>query len=59
MEKLGGALIHHYFALHGAVRRFILWVMADNENAIAKYRHYRYVPDGLVDHVMVNGMIHS
>src|SRR6266536_2701968 len=57
MERLGGALIHRYFAVHSGVRRFVLWVIADNENAIARYRHYRYAPDGLVDHVLVNGMI--
>ena len=53
----GSALIRHYFAAQSAVRRFILWVTADNENALQKYRHYGYVPDGLVDHVLLNQAI--
>lgn len=50
---LGSALIRHYFSSQSTVRRFILWVTAVNENAIQKYRHYGYTPDGLVDHVLV------
>jgi hypothetical protein len=50
---LGSALIRHYFSSQSAVRRFILWVTATNDNAIQKYRHYGYAPDGLVDHVLV------
>jgi hypothetical protein len=56
-KRFGGALIRHYFATHPNVRRFILWVTADNENAVEKYRHYGYGPDGLVDHVLVNSKI--
>ena len=58
-NRFGAALIRHYFASHPAVRRFILWVTADNENAVQKYRHYGYAPDGLIDHVLVNEMIGS
>jgi GNAT superfamily N-acetyltransferase len=50
----GSALIRHYFMTQPAVRRFILWVTATNENAIQKYQHYGYAPDGLVDHVLVS-----
>jgi ribosomal protein S18 acetylase RimI-like enzyme len=53
----GSALMRHYFTLQSAVRRFILWVTIDNENALQKYRHYGYSPDGLVDHVLVNSLI--
>jgi hypothetical protein len=56
-NRFGATLIRHYFASHPAVRRFILWVTADNENAVQKYRHYGYAPDGLVDYVLVNEMI--
>jgi ribosomal protein S18 acetylase RimI-like enzyme len=55
----GSALIRHYFASHPKVRRFILWVRADNENAVQKYRHYDYLPDGLVDYVLVNKVIRT
>ena len=53
----GSALIRHYFAAQSAVRRFILWVTVDNENAVKKYRHYGYNPDGLVDNVLVNSLV--
>jgi len=51
---LGSALMRRYFSSQSAVRRFILWVTATNDNAIQKYQHYGYQPDGLVDHVLVN-----
>ena len=53
----GSALMRAYFAAQGAVRRFTLWVMADNESALQKYRHYGFMPDRLIDHVLVNEMI--
>jgi hypothetical protein len=53
----GSALIRHYFLAHNTVRRFILWVTAKNENAVQKYQHYGYAPDGLVDEVLVNEII--
>jgi len=58
-HRLGSALMRHYFSSQSAVRRFILWVTANNENALQKYRHYGYAPDGLVDHVLANPMIRS
>jgi ribosomal protein S18 acetylase RimI-like enzyme len=53
----GSALIRHYFAAQSAVRRFILWVTVENENAVKKYSHYGYNPDGLVDNVLVNSLV--
>jgi len=53
----GSALIRHYFLAHNTVSRFILWVTAKNENAVQKYQHYGYAPDGLVDEVLVNEII--
>jgi GNAT superfamily N-acetyltransferase len=50
----GSALMRYYFSRQPGVRRFILWVTATNDNAIQKYQHYGYTPDGLVDHVLVN-----
>jgi GNAT superfamily N-acetyltransferase len=58
-HRFGSALIRHYFAAQSAVRRCILWVTADNENAVMKYRHYGYHPDSLVDRVLVNEMIRA
>jgi ribosomal protein S18 acetylase RimI-like enzyme len=56
-RRLGAVLMRRYLESHSAVRRFTLWVVADNRNAIEKYRHYGYEPDGLVDHVLVNELI--
>ena len=48
-KRLGASLIRHYFATQSAVKRFILWVVATNENAVKKYQHYGYAADGLID----------
>jgi hypothetical protein len=53
-RRFGSALMRRYLESHGAVRRFTLWVVSENKNAIEKYRHYGYEPDGLVDHVLAN-----
>jgi hypothetical protein len=58
-HHFGSALMRFYFSTQTAVRRFILWVTAENENAVLKYRHYGYNPDGLVDRVLVNEMIRT
>ncbi|MEK7781005.1 MAG: GNAT family N-acetyltransferase, partial [Verrucomicrobiota bacterium] len=57
--KLGSALMRRYFTTQNAVKRYVLWVAADNANAIQKYEHYGYKPDGLVDYVLVNQLIRS
>lgn len=56
-QRLGSILMRHYFAAQDTARRFILWVTAVNEDAVRKYEHYGYRPDGLVDHVLVNELI--
>jgi len=56
-QRVGSALMQYYFQTQASVRRFTLWVDAKNENAIQKYRHYGYAPDGLIDHVLANEMI--
>ena len=58
-RRFGSALMRHYLAAQTAVRRFILWVTANNEDAIQKYRHYGYAQDGLIDDVLVSQMIRS
>jgi len=54
---LGAALMRHYLASQTAVRRFVLWVNADNADALRKYRHYHYANDGVVDCVLANEWI--
>ena len=56
-SHLGSALMRHYFATQSAVRRFILWVITSNANAVQKYRHYGFIPDGLIDYVLANEKI--
>jgi hypothetical protein len=56
-QHFGSGLMHWYFTEHPSVRRFLLWVLADNAGAIRKYEHYGFRPDGLVDHVLANEVI--
>jgi hypothetical protein len=51
---LGSTLLRHYFDLHPAVRRFVLWVDEANQNARDKYSRFGYSPDGLFDHILLS-----
>lgn len=53
----GSALMREYLESHAAARRFTLWVVSENKNAVKKYEHYGYAADGLIDHVLTNAMI--
>jgi GNAT superfamily N-acetyltransferase len=53
----GSTLMRRYLTHDASVRRFLLWVIADNEHAIAKYRQHGFAPDGLFDYVLANEMI--
>lgn len=57
--RIGSALMRQYFFSQNIVKRFGLWVAAGNANAVQKYEHYGYKPDGLVDYVLVNPLIRS
>lgn len=57
LQGVGSGLMHRYFDDNPAIRRFLLWVITANANAIGKYEHYGFVPDGLVDHVLANERI--
>ena len=35
------------------VQRLVLWVIGDNARSVAIYRHYGFVPDGLLDRIMI------
>jgi len=54
---VGSALMHACLATNQRIRRFVLWVLVGNTGAIARYRHYAFVPDGLTDDVWVNERI--
>ena len=52
-RRVGARLMRRYFADCKDVRRFLLWVISDNHNAIDRYRHYGYQQDGLIDQVLI------
>ncbi|WP_028497884.1 GNAT family N-acetyltransferase [Microvirgula aerodenitrificans] len=51
-EGIGSKLMHAFFDHTATAKRILLWVVEDNENAIAKYEHYGFAPDNLIDQVM-------
>jgi hypothetical protein len=57
-RHVGAALMRRYLATQSAVRRFLLWVIASNDNAVQKYLRFGFAPDGLVDHVLASAPIH-
>lgn len=48
-QKVGSRLLKAYLAHCSASRRHVLWVKADNTNAMVRYTHYGYEPDGTND----------
>jgi len=58
-RHVGAALMRRYLASQSAVRRFLLWVIASNDNAVQKYMRFGFAPDGLVDHVLASAPIHN
>jgi len=52
-RRVGARLMRRYFSDCKDVRRFTLWVISDNDNAIDRYRHYGYHQDGLIDQVLM------
>lgn len=56
-QRIGSRLMRRYFSIHPQVRRFSLWVNAENVGAISKYQHYGYAPDGLLDLVLAGKLI--
>jgi hypothetical protein len=50
---VGAALMHAFLARCPGVKRSLLWVLTNNEDAIRKYEHYEFAREGLVDHVVI------
>lgn len=50
---IGSRLMHAFFARCASSRRVTLWVIAGNADAIARYHHYGFSADGMVDNIMV------
>lgn len=51
---IGSKFLRSYHFLSKNAKRFILWVIDLNENAVKRYSHYDYQKDGLVDTIYVN-----
>jgi GNAT superfamily N-acetyltransferase len=51
---IGARLIKAFFRLSSGGKRIILWVVADNMDAIDKYQHYGFRPESLVDWIMID-----
>lgn len=52
-QGIGSQLIKSMFEICKDVRRYLLWVFLDNQNAIQKYQHYGFTREGLVDQIMI------
>lgn len=52
-QGIGSRLLRAYFKEGENCRRQFLWVFDDNEDAIAKYRHYGFEFDGIADEIYV------
>jgi GNAT superfamily N-acetyltransferase len=54
-QGVGARLIRAFFRLCAASKRIILWVDATNSSGIAKYEHYGFRRENLVDRIMIKG----
>ncbi|MEG2184752.1 MAG: GNAT family N-acetyltransferase [Cloacibacillus sp.] len=52
-KKVGAKLLRSYLSQCASSQRHLLWVKATNENAIKRYNHYGYRPDGTFDLVYI------
>lgn len=50
---VGGSLMRTYLREHSSTARFLLWVVAGNADAIAKYEHYGFRREKLIDQIMI------
>ena len=52
-QGIGGRLLKTWLRTCSDCRRFILWVVEFNEDTIARYRHYGFRFDKLVDQIVI------
>lgn len=50
---VGSMLMSKYYSLTSNSPRHLLWVKEENENALKRYLHYGYKPDGIEDLVLI------
>lgn len=52
-QGIGARLMRQFLRLSSGSKRIILWVVNGNTDAIAKYGHYGFRPETLVDRIMI------
>ena len=52
-EKIGSVLLRRFFHESRNTKRQIFWVLASNENAIVRYKHYGFEIETMFDQVMI------
>jgi len=52
-KKLGSAILRRYFYESRNTKRQIFWVLASNENAIIRYKHYGFEAEPMIDQIMI------
>jgi GNAT superfamily N-acetyltransferase len=50
---VGGRLMRTFLREHPSTARFLLWVVSGNDDAIAKYEHYGFRREKLVDQILI------
>lgn len=50
---VGSRLMRTYLHEHPSTARFLLWVVSNNAGAIAKYEHYGFRREKLIDRIMI------
>ena len=51
--KIGSRLFNEFMRAGHATKRQLFWVIASNENAIKRYRHYGFEVERLYDYVLI------
>jgi ribosomal protein S18 acetylase RimI-like enzyme len=52
-KKFGSVLLRRFFYESRNTKRQIFWVLASNENAIIRYKHYGFEAETMLDQVMI------
>ena len=52
-KKIGSVLLREFFNKTKETKRQLFWVIAENENAIIRYKHYGFKSEDMFDQVMI------
>lgn len=53
-KKIGSKLIQLFFTEYKEVKRELFWVIASNENAIKRYKHFGFVEEDMHNLILIN-----